>query len=300
MRHALSETLSGLRRHAGMTVAIVVTMAVSLTLLGLGLLTAQQVELIKGRWYDRIEITVFLCAPDSAGENCTPGSDVTDAQRDAIRAALEGHPEVAQVFHQGKEEVYAEFTEAYADSPILETMTAGDMQEVFRVKLADPTNYAGVVALASGQPGVQAVQDLRGVLEPLFGALDAARWASLGASAMLLLAAALQIGNTIRMAAFARRRELGIMRLVGASRTYILLPFLLESLVAALLGAALACLALAGLHEVVIVGKAQAALQGVPLIDWADVRDVMVGVVAVAVVLAIVPTLTATRRHLKV
>lgn len=300
MRHALSETLSGLRRHAGMTVAIVVTMAVSLALLGVGLLTAQQVDLIKGRWYDRIEITVFLCAPDSAGDNCTPGANVTDEQREAIRTLLEAHPEVAQVFHQGKEDVFVEFSEAYSDSPILDTMTAADMQEVFRVKLADPTNYAGVVALASTQPGVQAVQDLRGVLEPLFDALGAARWASLGASALLLLAAALQIGNTIRMAAFARRRELGIMRLVGASRTYILLPFLLESLFAALLGAALACLALAGLQEFVIVGKAQPALQGVPLIDWGHVGNVMVGVVGVAVVLAIVPTLTATRRHLKV
>ena len=209
MRHALSETLSGLRRHAGMTVAIVVTTAVSLALLGVGLLTAQQVDLIKGRWYDRIEITVFLCAPDSAGDNCTPGANVTDEQREAIRTLLEAHPEVAQVFHQGKEDVFVEFSEAYSDSPILDTMTAADMQEVFRVKLADPTNYAGVVALASTQPGVQAVQDLRGVLEPLFDALGAARWASLGASALLLLAAALQIGNTIRMAAFARRRELG-------------------------------------------------------------------------------------------
>lgn len=300
MRHALSETLSGLRRHAGMTVAIIVTMAVSLSLLGIGLLSAQQVDLIKGRWYDRIEITLFLCAPDSSGGTCTPGQEVTDTQRDAVRAALEAHPEVAEVFHQGKEEVYAEFAEAYADSPILDSMTAQDMQEVFRIKLADPRNYEGVVSLASGLPGVQAVQDLRAVLEPLFGALEVARWAALGASAMLLLAAALQISNTIRMAAFSRRRELGIMRLVGASRTYILLPFLLESLVAALVGAALACLALAGLQEFVIVGKAQPALQGVPLIDWPDVVNVMGGVVAVAVVLSIVPTLIATRRHLRV
>lgn len=299
MRHALSETLSGLRRHAGMTVAIIVTMAVSLSLLGVGLLSAQQVDLIKGRWYDRVEITLFLCAPDSSGENCTPGKDISGEERDAVRAALTAHPEVSEVFYQGKEEVFVEFAQAYSDSPILDSMTARDMQEVFRIKLVDPRNYEGVVSMAAALPGVQAVQDLRGVLDPLFGALEVARWATLGASALLLLAAALQISNTIRMAASSRRRELGIMRLVGASRTYIVLPFLLESLLAALVGAALACLSLAALQEFAIVRKAQPALQGVPLIDWSHVLNAMLGLVMVAVLLSIVPTLTATRRHLK-
>ena len=130
------------------------------------------------------------------------------------------------------------------------------MQDSFRVKLKNPEEYQGVVSAVSGLPGVQLVQDLRKILDPMFAWLNLARWATVGLSALLLLAAALQIGNTIRMAAFSRRREIGIMRLVGASNRYIMLPFLLESLIAAVwVGPRLA--SLAAVQQFVIVGKAQ-------------------------------------------
>ena len=300
MRHTLTETLSGLRRNVSMTLAVIVTMWVSLALFGVGILAAQQVDLIKGRWYDKIEITVFLCAADSTGGGCVEGQATTDAQRAAVRAALESNPEVQAVYYQGKPEVFEEFREAYADSPILATMTADDMQDLFRIKLVNPEKYQGVIAQVTGMPGVQAVQDLRQYLEPLFEWLNLARWLTVGASALLLVAAALQISNTIRMAAFSRRREIGIMRLVGASNTYIMLPFLLESLVAALSGAALACLSLAALHQFVIVEKAEPAIQTVQWVGWPEVVVSMIGVVGVAVVLSMIPTLIATRRHLRV
>ena len=97
MRHTLSETLSGLRRNVTMTIAVIVTMWVSLSLFGIGLLSAQQVDLIKGRWYDKIEVTVFLCTAATQGANCDAGHDTTDAQREVIRKTLESNPEVASV-----------------------------------------------------------------------------------------------------------------------------------------------------------------------------------------------------------
>lgn len=300
MRHTLSETLSGLRRNVSMTIAVIVTMAVSLTLFGIGLLSTQQVDLIKGRWYDKIEISVFLCAEDSRGGQCDPGHATTDAQRKAIEETLKANPEVAQVFYESKEEVFEEFKQVYKDSPILATVTADKMQDLFRIKLKDPQQYQGVRSAVEGMPGVQAVQDLRVYLEPLFEWLNLARWATMGASAALLVAAALQIGNTIRMAAFSRRREIGIMRLVGASNWYIMLPFLLESLIAALGGALLACLALASLEHFVILQKAKPAIKTVHWIEWSHVGIAMLGVVVVAVILSIIPTLIATRRYLKV
>ena len=138
------------------------------------------------------------------------------------------------------------------------------------------------------------------MLEPVFAWLNLARVATVGASLLLLLAAALQIGNTIRMAAFSRRRELGIMRLVGASNWFIVLPFLLESLVAALAGAVLACGTLAALQHFVIIGKAQPAIQTVRWIGWDNIGLTALAVVAVAVVLSTIPTLIATRRYLRV
>lgn len=300
MRYTLSETATGLRRNVSATFAVIVTMWVSLALFGTGLLAAQQVDLIKGEWYDKIEINVFLCAANSTGAGCTPGQEVTDAEREAVRLSLEGNPEVAQLFYQGKESVFEEFKVAYRDSPILATMSAADMQDLFRVKLKDPQQYQSIRTTVAGMPGVQNVQDLRRYLDPLFGWLNLARWLAVGAAGLLLLAAALQIGNTIRMNAFARRRELGIMRLVGASNLSIVLPFLLESLVAALAGAALASGTLAVLQQSVIVGKAKPAVQSIRWIGWEHVGIAVLGLVAVAIVLSIIPTLIATRRHLRV
>jgi cell division transport system permease protein len=301
MRHTLTETWSGLRRNASMTLAVIVTMWVSLTLFGAGLMTAQQVDRFKDDWYDRVEISVFLCVPDSRGGNCQAGESVTEAQRTEIEAALRSNPEVAEVFYETKEQAYAQFREYYANNdPILKATTVDKMQDSFRVKLKNAEEYQGVVSAVSGMPGVQLVQDLRKILDPMFTWLNLARWATVGLSALLLLAAALQIGNTIRMAAYSRRREIGIMRLVGASNWYIMLPFLLESLIAAIGGALLACLTLAAVEQFVIIGKAQAEIQTIRWIEWPHVGVAMASLAVVAIVLSIIPTLIATRRFLRV
>ena len=300
MRHTLREAWSGLRRNLSMTLAVIVTMWVSLTLFGGGLLGAQQVELLKGRWYDKIEISVFLCVADSKGGNCDPGQGATDAQKNAIRTTLETNPEVATVYYESKAEVWVDFQRVFKDSPVLADMTQDMMQDNFRIKLKNPEQYQGVVSAVSGLPGVQAVSDLRQYLDPLFDWLNIAKWTTIGLSVLLLLAAALQIGTTIRMAAFSRRRELGIMRLVGASNWYIMVPFLLESLVAALAGALLACGSLAALEKFLIIDKAQPSRESVEWIGWSHVGLAMLGVIAVAVVLSVIPTLIATRKYLRV
>src|ERR1700710_2424935 len=94
-RHILSETGAGLRQNLTMTLAVVMTMWVSLSLFGAGLLANQQVELMKGRWYEKIEISVFLCTQYSNGDQCEPNTDVTQPQKDAIQQTLTSNPEVA-------------------------------------------------------------------------------------------------------------------------------------------------------------------------------------------------------------
>jgi efflux ABC transporter, permease protein len=283
-----------------MTLAVIVTMWVSLSLFGSGLLAAEQVELMKDRWYDKIEISVFLCVKDVKGDNCDPGQDATEAQKQAIRQVIEANPETAQVFYESKQEAFEEFKKAYADSPIQDTLTADQMQDSFRVKLRNPNNYQGLVSEVQTLKGVQTVQDLHTYLDPIFAWLNALRWGTIGMSALLLLAAALQIGNTIRMAAFARRRELGIMRLVGAGNWYIMLPFLLESLFAAIVGALLACGTLAAGVYFVIMRNAQVSLKALKWIGWSHTGIAMAGVAVVAVLLSMIPTLIATRRYLRV
>lgn len=300
MRHSLRETWSGLRRNLAMTIAVVVTMGVSLSLLGAGLLTSMEVDLAKRSLYDQIEISVFLCTEQTQGGQCEAGKATTDAQREQIQATLEANPEVSEVIYDSKEAAFEEFQRVFADSPVLASRTVDDMQDSFRVRLVNPENYAGVVSEAEGLQGVQNVQDLHTVLDPMFKWLGALQWATITMSALLLLAAALQIANTIRMAAFTRRREIGIMRLVGASNLYILLPFLLESLIAGGIGIVIAGAALTFGYWFVVVQNAATSITALPWIGWGDLVTAILGIAAVGVTLSIVPTLLATRKYLRI
>ncbi len=301
-RHIFSETRAGLRQNLTMTLAVIMTMWVSLSLFGAGLLASQQVDLMKGRWYEKIEISVFLCTKDTRGDQCDPGVDATQAQKDEVRRTLESNPEVAPggIYFETKEEAYADFQQAYEGSPIQDSLTVDQMQESFRVKLKNPEQYQGVVSSVVGLKGVQKVQDLHQLLDPFFRALNVLQWSTGGASVLLLLASALQIGNTIRLATFARRREIGIMRLVGASNFYITVPFLLEAVFSAFIGIALACATLAaGVNFWIINGVAQ-SVRFVAWIGWRQTGLAMLGIVLVGVVLAVIPTLVTTRRYLRV
>lgn len=300
MRHTLRETWSGLRRNFAMTIAVIVTVGVSLTLFGVGLLTDAQVKKVRGNWYDKIEVSVFLCTDFTKGGNCEPDQGVTDAQRDNIHKTLEANPEVAEVMYESKAEAYEQFKKIYADSPLLASRTEEQMQDSFRIKLVNPENYQGVVSEAKGLQGVNSVQDLESLLKPLFTTVSAVQWATIALSVFLLLAAALQIGNTIRVAAFTRRREIGIMRLVGASNLYILLPFLLESLVAGVIGILIACSVLALGYYFIIAQTVQPLITALAWIGWSEVLGAMLILAAVGVTLAIVPTLIATRKYVQI
>jgi cell division transport system permease protein len=302
LRHIFEEAGAGLRRNLTMTLAVIVTMWVSLSLFGAGLMAQQEVSLAKGKWYDKIEITVFLCSQAVSGDNCTPGQDATEAQKVVIRETLESNPEVAPggVYFESKHEAYVEFQKAYEGNPLQGSLTEDQMQESFRVKLKNPEQYEGVVSSVQGLPGVQAIQDLRQILDPLFSWVNLLQWGTIISSALLLLAAALQIGNTIRLTAFARRREIGIMRLVGASNFYITLPFLLEAAISALIGAGLACASLAAAFYFIIVRKAQVSIQSLNWIGWNDAFLTMGAVAAVGLLLAVIPTLVTTRKYLRV
>ena len=301
-RHILSETRAGLRQNLTMTLAVVMTMWVSLSLFGAGVLASQQVDLMKGRWYDKIEISIFLCTADTRGDQCDPGQDVTQAQKDTVRRTLEGNPEVAAdgIYFETKSEAWAEFQRAYEGSPIQDSLEIDQMQESFRVKLKNPEEYQGVVSSVVGLKGVQKVQDLRQLLDPFFRALNVLQWSTAGASILLLVASALQIGNTIRLATFARRREIGIMRLVGASNFYITVPFLLEAVISALIGVALACSTLGLAVYFWIIRGVRETLTFVTWVGWRQTGLTMLAMLAVGVVLAVIPTLVTTRRYLRV
>lgn len=300
MRYILKESITGFIRNKVNGVAVIITLWVSLTLFGLGLASTFQVNRIKGEWYDKIEISVFMCVKDSEGPNCTPGKDATDEQRQEVKNVLENDSLVEKVIYEDKAQAFAGFQKAYENSPVLETVKLEDMQDSFRIKLVNPEDYKGLVDRVKDLPGVQAVQDLRPVLDPLFNALAVAKWLAILASVMLLLAAIIQISTTIKITVISRHKELGIMRLVGASNLAIMLPFILEAVFSGILGSGLAVGTLIIGYKLGIIDQAEKLMAGTPWITWSEVAVVCGSCLLLGLVLVLLPTIFSARRVLKV
>ncbi len=304
LRYVFSETGSGLRRNVSMSIALIVTIFVSLTLVGMGLLLNAQAEKAEKFWGDKLQITVFLCNQNSQSPNCADG-EVTPAQRTAIKDVIDTNPEVASYYHQTKEQAFDTWKRVYisknkSEQEIYRTVKESDMQESYWVKLKNPNQFKGVESALSETGGVDAVRDLRKVLKPIYFWIEVMKWGAISIAAFLLVAAILQVANTIRLAAFARRKEIGIMRLVGASNLYISLPFLMETLVAGVVGIGLAALALLAFMYVVIYGRLRPVSNIVEWVNWHDAYIAVAGIAILGVLLTLLPTLVMTRKYLKV
>jgi len=301
LRYVFSELGQGLRRNLSMHLAVILTLFVSLTLVGLGVLFHLQADKAADHWGSQLQIQVALCNAEDSNPACA--SEVTDAQRDAITAVIDENPEAAGWDLETKEEAFEKVKELYGPAKFEgenAVLTAEDMPESLWVELKDPEEFQGISSAVRGLDGVAGVRDMRRYIEPIIGSINMLLWVSVATAAFLVVAALLLVANTIRLAAFARRKEISIMRLVGASTLYIALPFLLEALVTALLGVLLATGALAAFMYFGIEQRGQDRLQFIP---WIGMEQYAVAVVIVAVLgplLTVLPTLVLTRKYLKV
>ncbi len=293
-----SEVRIGLRRNLTMTFAVIVTTAISLSLLGIGLLSNAQVNAMKDYWYDKIEVSVYLCGSLSESASCSVGV-ITPEQRLAIKTDLDALPVVQSVFYESQSEAYTRFQERFKDSAIAQNVTADQLPESFRVKLKDPTQFAVVVSAFSGRPGVDVVQDQRSILEKFFQLLNVLRNGALLVGLFSVLTAGLLISNTLRIAAFNRRRETGVMKLVGASSWSIQLPFLLEGIFSALIGWVFATGLLAGLKSVVD-SKVAPLLTFTNFFGWNEVWIASAWLLLAGFTVSTFASLITLRRYLKV
>ena len=294
----MKEVRIGLRRNLTMTFAVVVTVAISLSLLGIGLLSNSQVSAMKDYWYDKIEVSVFLCGSLSESPTCS-GGVVSPDQRTSIKSDLEALPVVDTVYYESQTEAFARFKERFRNSAIAQNVTADQLPESFRVKLKDPTQYDVVVSAFSGRPGVDVVQDQRTILEKFFKLLGVLRNGALLVGLFSVITAALLISNTLRIAAFNRRRETGVMKLVGASSWSIQLPFLLEGIFSAFLGWIFASGLLAGL-KYVVDGKVAPLLTFTKFFGWGEVVQASAWLLLTGLGVSTIASLITLRRYLKV
>jgi cell division transport system permease protein len=229
------EALGGLRRNITMSVAMVLTTAISLGLLGAGLLAVRTIDRTQELYYSQLAVQVALDEPTSAGD-----TDCTSPTCTGLREQLQADPLVGGVAYESRDQAYQRFLRIYAGQSILQLVRPQSLPATLRVTLRDPTRGDAIVAEYTGRPGVRNVVDQRALVQDLFTFLASVRNAAFGLASIQALAALLLISNTIQVSAFTRRTEVGIMRLVGATRWYTQVPFLIEAVITGVIGAVLA------------------------------------------------------------
>ncbi|CAB4334885.1 unannotated protein [freshwater metagenome] len=298
MSFITKEVGNGLRRNFTMTVALIVSVAVSLSLVGAALLMSAQVDRMKGYWYDKIEVSIFLCGKSSVAFTCT--GTVTPSQRTNIESILGSlSPTVQDVFYESSADAYKQFKEQFAGSAILANISPDALPESFRVKLDDPANFEKVASALQSVQGVESIQDQRKLLDRFFQILRGLQTFALAVALAMLFVTILLVMNTVRVAAFARRRETSIMRSVGASNMAIRLPFILEAAVAAILGSTLATAGILAAKYWVIDARLAPNLTFIPFVTWPEVLVIIPWLYLIGVGTTVLASSITLRRYLK-
>jgi cell division transport system permease protein len=295
------EVWIGLRRNLTMTIALIVVVAISLSLLGTGLLFVKQVDNTRSYWQAKVQLSVYLCDKTSVTPSCTKNGPVTQADIAAIEGQLRANSQVHGWNYVDQTQAYQQFKQEFANNPSLVRETQpGDIPASIEVRLknaeADATELA---ANMGGMAGVDTVQQNSAILDKFYKLLDGARNAVVVIAIILIIAAILLVANTIRLSAFNRRRETSIMRLVGASNFYVQLPFLMEGLFAGLIGWLVASGLLIAVKSLWLNGLQQYFPFNIQL-STTDLVEVVILAMVIGLVLTGSTSFLTLRRYLRV
>lgn len=302
LRFILAETGKGLARNKAMAVAVVIVTYVSLLFVGTAALAQLQVGKMRSQWYDKIEVSVYMCANKDQMATCDLQA-ATDEEIQAVREKLaspELAPYVSEVYEETPEAAYETFVEQYANNPMAEWTTPDMLGFSFRVKLVNPEEYRIIQEELAGTPGVAEVKDQREIIEPLFKLVENAKLIALGLGGVMIIAAVLLITTTIQLSAMSREEETQIMRLVGASNLFIQAPFMIEGAIAALIGAGLAVGSLFAGVRLLVDNWLVASFPWSNFITTADVWLITPVLVGAALLLALIASALSLGKYTKV
>lgn len=298
----LGEVFNGLRRNLSVVISVILVTFVSLTFVGAAIIMQLQVQQMKTFWYDRAQVAIYLCTDFDETQTCS-GEAADEEQKEQIENALKSEtlaPYIDDYFFVDHEEAYEEFTKQFADNPVSEITRPEQLNETYWVKLVDRTDSAILEETFSGVPGVQSVSDQRSLLDQIFSLLRVASYTAVGVAGLMLIAAMLLISTTIRLSAYSRRREIGIMRLVGASNRFIQTPFVIEGVLAALIGSVLASVASLAIVRFFVQDF---LAKSVPFTSYITVEQALIvppALVLVGVILSAIAAQVAITRYLRV
>jgi cell division transport system permease protein len=297
-----SEVGQGLRRNLSMVVSIVLVTFISLTFVGTASLLQLQIGQMKNYWYDRAQVAIYLCTDVSPEATC-PRGEASEDVKAQVQQRLDSPtltPFIEKYYFEDHDQAFANFQEQFAGNAVAQYVKPEQLNETFWVNLYDPNQSQIITESFNGLAGVEEVRDQRSYLDQIFNILNIASLAAIGIASLMLVSSVLLISTTIRLSAFSRRRELGIMRLVGASNFSIQLPFILEGVVAASIGSLLAAGAVLALVEYFVQGFLAERLPFTSFVSLADGMLVVPLLITAGVLLAAVASGLAIRRYLKI
>ncbi|MEB4210109.1 permease-like cell division protein FtsX [Mycobacterium sp. 94-17] len=263
----LNEVLTGFRRNVTMTAAMILTTAISIGLFGGGLLVVRLADNSREIYLDRVETQVFLTDDISAND-----TTCASAPCKGLRDKIDARQDVKSVRFVNRQDAY---NDAIKKFPEFKDVAGKDsFPASFIVKLNNPEQHAEFDAAMQGQPGVRSILNEKDLIDRLFAVLDGLRDAAFAVALVQAVGAILLIANMVQVAAYTRRTEIGIMRLVGASRWYTQLPFLVEAMLAAAIGVAIAIVGLM-LVRALFLDNALSQFYQAHLIAKVDYADIL-------------------------
>jgi cell division transport system permease protein len=293
----LEEVINGLRRNVTMTIAMVLTTAISVGLLGGGLLVVRLIDKMQSVYQDQVEVVVFLDPQVSASDTTCSSQPCS-----TLKSELQQADGVQSVTFQNRDQAFAEFNKVFQSQPELRDVARVQaLPASLRVRMNDLSLFPALQQKFSNAPGVDTIVNQADYLGRLFSVLNGVRNATFSVALIQALAALLLISNTIQLSAFTRRTETGIMRLVGATRWYTQLPFLLEAMVSGLIGALLAIVGLL-VSKAAFIDRVMAPMfsTGIfPQIGYGDIAAVSPVMLLVAAVISAVTGYVTLRLYVR-
>jgi cell division transport system permease protein len=287
----LSETAQNLRRNFLMTIAAISTVAISLLLLGGVQILGMVVKNVTLNWEAKVEISVYL------------RDDIGPEERTSLQSQISSYDEVEELTYVSKEDAFAEFRERYRNQPeFYENLPEDALPASLRIKLTDAKFTEEVASRIQGAPGVDEIRFGGDIIKRLLQVNSLLRTITFGMSLILMVAAAALIANAIRLAIYARRDEIGIMKLVGATNWFIRIPFMLEGVFAALAGAIISGAIVLGGNALLFsrIGDAIPFMGPVLTFSAGEMAGVLLLLAAVAAIVGLVGSTMALRRFLEV
>jgi cell division transport system permease protein len=289
LKYFAGEAVVNLKRNLFMTIAAISTVAVSLFLLGGVIVLGHIVNNVVGKWEGKVEVNVFL------------RDDISPTQQADLQASIKNMPEVQDVYYDSKQQAYDEYKQMFAGSPtLIQNVDPNALPASFRIKLHDPNKVDSVRSQIIGRAGVDSVTFGGDAVKKLLRINALLRTISLVMTILLLTAATVLIANTIRLAIYARRREIGVMKLVGATNWFIRVPFIFEGVVEAVAGAMVAA-GVIWLAKMLWLDRLSSFLAFLPIgITAATVAKMFLVLVIVGISVGALGSTLALRRFLEV